>query len=87
MKARIGKAKAAILMFLVIPQVLAFASPFDVLPTPRVPGFGGFMPILDGLTKLQLSLNAALGKGLFAYADGFNLQVFLSTSSSRLQAA
>lgn len=74
-----GKAKPALLALLVIPQTLASASPFDGVPTPRVPGFGGSLPFLDGLTQLQLSLNAALGKGLFAFANGFDLQVFLST--------
>jgi len=57
----------------------ALASPFDGVPTPRVPGFGGFVPVLDWLTNVQLSLNASLGDGLLGFAQGFNLGVFLST--------
>lgn len=79
MSRRIDKAKLALLALLACLRLPASASPFDGLPTPRVPGFGWIIPVPDGLTGLQLSLNAALGDGLFAFAGGFDLKLFLST--------
>ena len=74
-----SKAKATILALTVFPPALAFASPFDGVPSPRVPGFVGFVPFLYELTQSQRYLNAALGEGLFAFADGIDLKVFITT--------
>jgi nickel/cobalt transporter (NicO) family protein len=79
MSQRIAKAKASLFALLIIPWALVSATPFDGMPTPRVPGFGGSIPLLDGVTRLQFSLNEALGKRLFAFAEGFDLQLLLST--------
>lgn len=68
-----------VVSFLILSPVLATASPFDGAPTPRIPGFGGLFPALEGLTRLQVDLNAALAEGLLSFANGFDLRMLLAT--------